>query len=225
MRFDIVSANPKILEGPVSHGLISRAAAKSLIEIEIHNLRDYAEGSYKQIDDVPYGGGAGMILKPEPFFKCINRLLGERDYDEIIYLSPQGVKFSQRKANELSLKENIMLLCGHYKGIDERVIKKFVTLELSIGDFVLSCGDVAALAVADSVARLLPGVLGDGESAMTDSFQVETGFDYPQYTRPAVYEKMKVPDVLLSGNHRQITEWREKKALAKFKRVKKQNKE
>lgn len=225
MRFDIVSANPKILEDVLRHGLISRAESKELVSTHVHSLRDYAEGRYKQIDDVPYGGGTGMVLKPEPLFKCIEALLSQREYDEIIYLSPQGVKYDQRKANELSLKGSLMLICGHYKGIDERVIRKFVTLELSIGDYVLSCGDIAALAVVDSVARLLPGALGDGESAITDSFQVETGFDYPQYTRPAVYRRLKVPAVLLSGNHKEIALWREKKAVAKFRKAKRSNKE
>lgn len=225
MRFDIVSANPKILEDVLRHGLISRAESKELVSTYVHSLRDYAEGRYKQIDDVPYGGGSGMVLKPEPLFRCIEELLSQREYDEIIYLSPQGVKYDQRKANELSLKGSLMLICGHYKGIDERVIRKFVTLELSIGDYVLSCGDIAALAVVDSVTRLLPGALGDGESAITDSFQVETGFDYPQYTRPAVYRRLKVPAVLLSGNHKEIAMWREKKAVAKFRKAKRSNKE
>jgi tRNA (guanine37-N1)-methyltransferase len=225
MRFDIISANPKILESSLKHGLISRAVSKSLMSAYIHNLREYAEGRYKQIDDIPYGGGTGMILKPEPFFRCIKMLLNEREYDEIIYLSPQGVRFNQSKANELSLKGNLMLICGHYKGIDERVIKRFVTLEISIGNYVLSCGDIAAHVVIDAVTRLLPGVLGDGESAITDSFQVETGFDFPQYTRPAVFEKMKVPKVLLSGNHKDINQWREKKAIAKFRKLKRLNKE
>ncbi len=224
LRFDIVSANPNILESSLKHGLVSRAFKKSLVEFEVHSLRDYAEGRYKQIDDVPYGGGTGMILKPEPFFRCLKSLMKKRDYEEVIYLSPQGRQLNQSIANKLSLKKNLLLICGHYKGIDERVIKKFVTLELSIGDYVISCGDIAALVLIDAVTRLIPGALGDGESAITDSFQVETGFDFPQYTRPAVFEKMKVPDVLLSGNHKQIDAWREKKAKAKFRKVKKLNK-
>ncbi|MBK6877397.1 MAG: tRNA (guanosine(37)-N1)-methyltransferase TrmD [Ignavibacteria bacterium] len=225
MRFDIVSANPKILESSLKHGLISRAENKSLISTHIHNLRDFAEGKYKQIDDIPYGGGTGMILKPEPFFRCIISLLEQRKYDEIIYLSPQGRKFNQPLANELSLRENLLLICGHYKGIDERVIKKFVTMEISIGNYVLSCGDIASLVVIDAVARLIPGTLGDGESAITDSFQVETGFDFPQYTRPAVYERLSVPKVLLSGNHKEIDLWRSKKAKTKFRKIKKINKD
>jgi tRNA (guanine37-N1)-methyltransferase len=225
MRFDIISANPKILESSLKHGLISRAEKKSLITAHIHNLRDYAEGKYKQIDDIPYGGGTGMILKPEPMFRCISSLLEQRKYDEIIYLSPQGKRFDQSMANELSLRENILFICGHYKGIDERVVKKFVTMEISIGNYVLSCGDIAAHVVIDAITRLIPCALGDGESAITDSFQVETGFDFPQYTRPAVYERLSVPKVLLSGNHKEIDEWRSKKAKAKFRKIKKINKD
>lgn len=221
MRFDIIGANPKILESSLTNGLLKRAIEKSFIEVCTHNLRDYAEGNYKQIDDTPYGGGAGMILKPEPFFKCINRLLSEREYDEIIYFSPQGKTFDQKTANDMSLKKNFMLICGHYKGIDERVIEKFVTKEISIGDYVISCGEIASLVFTDSVSRLIPGVLGDGESAITDSFQVEAGFDCPQYTRPEEYGGLKVPEVLLSGNHAEIEKWRDSKAEEKYNRIKK----
>jgi tRNA (guanine37-N1)-methyltransferase len=224
MRFDVISANTKILESSLTNGLISRASSKGLLEIHVHNLREYAEGSYKQIDDSPYGGGAGMILKPEPIFKCVESLMSERVYDEVIYLSAQGANLKQKSVNDFSLKSNIILICGHYKGIDERVIKKLVTQEISIGEYVLSCGDIAALVFIDSVARLLPGALGDGESALTDSFQTETGFDCPQYTRPEKYKGMKVPDVLLSGNHSKINEWRKKKATAKFRKIRKLNK-
>ncbi|MCE1164852.1 MAG: tRNA (guanosine(37)-N1)-methyltransferase TrmD [Bacteroidetes bacterium] len=224
IRFDIVSANPAILESSLTNGLISRAVRKKYIEVRVHNLREYADGRYKQIDDSPYGGGAGMILKAEPIFRCINKLKAERSYDEVIYFSPQGVRFNQKRANDFSLKKNLLLLCGHYKGIDERIIKRLVTLELSIGEYVLSCGDIAALAFVDSVARLVPGVLGDGESALSDTFQTETGFDCPQYTRPEKYDGLKVPDVLLSGNHAEIKKWREKKALAKYRKIKKLNK-
>ncbi len=224
IRFDIVSANPKILGSSLTNGLISRVSSKGLIEVHMHNLREYAEGKYKQIDDTPYGGGAGMILKPEPMFKCLKELMAKRDYDEVIYFSAQGIKLKQKIVNDFSLKSNLLLICGHYKGIDERVIKKFVTKEISIGDYVLSCGDIAALVFIDSVARLLPGALGDGESALTDSFQTEAGFDCPQYTRPEKYESMKVPDVLLSGNHSKINEWRIKKAKAKYNKIRKLNK-
>jgi len=224
MRFDIVSANPMILESSLKSGLISRAIKKGIIEVYIHNLREYADGKYKQIDDIPYGGGTGMILKPEPIFKCVNDLKVKNEYDEIIYFSPQGTKMNQKTSNDYSLKENLILICGHYKGIDERIISKLVTKEISIGDYVLSCGDIAAFVFIDSVSRVIPGVLGDGESAMTDTFQTETGFDYPQYTRPEIYGKLKVPKVLLSGNHKEINIWREKKAISKYKKILKINK-
>jgi tRNA (guanine37-N1)-methyltransferase len=224
IRFDVVSANTKILDSSLTNGLISRVSSKDLIEVHLHNLREYAEGNYKQIDDTPYGGGAGMILKPEPIFKCVESLMSEREYDDVIYFSAQGIKLKQKVANDYSLKSSLILICGHYKGIDERVIKKLVTKEISIGDYVLSCGDIAALVFIDSVARLLPGALGDGESALTDTFQTEAGFDCPQYTRPEKYRGMKVPDVLLSGNHSKINEWRNKKAAAKFKKIRKLNK-
>lgn len=220
MRFDIISANPKILESSLTNGLIKRAIEKRYIEVVTHNLHDYATGNYKQIDDTPYGGGAGMVLKPEPFFRCIDKLFDERDYDEVIYFSPQGQIYNQSFANELSLKNNFVLICGHYKGIDERVITKYVTKEISIGDYVISCGDIASIVFVDSVSRLIPGVLGDGESAITDSFQTDTGFDYPQYTRPEEYEGLKVPEILLSGNHAEIIKWRNQKAEEKFKRIK-----
>jgi len=224
MRFDILSANSRILESSLKNGLVSRASDKDLISYNIHNLRDYAEGKYKQIDDLPYGGGTGMILKPEPIFRCAEMLKSKTVYDDIIYFSPQGLRLDQKMLNDFSLKNNLMIICGHYKGTDERVIKKLVTKEISIGDYVLSCGDIAAMVFIDAVARLIPGVLGDGESAITDSFQVETGFDHPQYTRPEVFDKMKVPEILLSGNHAKINAWREKKAQAKYNRINKLNK-
>ena len=218
MRFDIISANPGITESFLKYGLISRAIKKGLIEVYVHHLRDYAEGKYRQIDDQPYGGGAGMILKPEPVFRCIEYLKKNAEYDEVIYFSPQGDKLDQKAANDFSLKRNFILICGHYKGIDQRVINKLVTKEVSVGDYVLSCGDIAAVVFADAVSRLIPGVLGDGESAITDSFQVETGFDFPQYTRPEVYKRLRVPKVLLSGNHKEINNWRKKKAMSKYKK-------
>lgn len=224
MRFEIISANAKIIESSFDHGLISRARKKKLVDVHVHELRNYAEGKYKQIDDSPYGGGTGMILKPEPVFRVVREIEKHNKFDEIIYFSPQGIRFNQKMANEFSLKKNLILICGHYKGIDERVISKLVTREISIGDYVLSCGDYAALVFIDSVSRLIPGVLGDGESAITDSFQVESGFDFPQYTRPEVYEKTRVPKILLSGNHKKINEWREKKAKAKYRRISKLNK-
>ncbi|MCX7834250.1 MAG: tRNA (guanosine(37)-N1)-methyltransferase TrmD [Ignavibacteria bacterium] len=216
MRFDIISANPDILQSPLNYGLISRARVKGYIETYIHNLRDYAEGSYKQIDDEPYGGGAGMILKAEPFFRVIKELLGEREYDDIIYFSAQGEILNQKLANQLSLKKNFILLCGHYKGIDERVIERYVTKEISIGEYVLSCGDLAALVLIDAISRLIPGVLHDGESAITDTFQTEEVFDCAYYTRPEIIDDMKVPSVLLSGNHSAIEQWRRESAKQKL---------
>lgn len=221
MRIDVISAVPKIMLTPLNESIIKRAREKKLVNIYVHDLRDYAEGKYKQVDDRPYGGGAGMVLKPEPFFKCIERLRSERDYDDIIHLSPQGIRFSQKRANALSLRENLMILCGHYKGIDQRVIDEFVTVEISIGDYVLSGGEIAALVLIDSIVRLIPGVLGDSEAALTDSFQTESGFDAPQYTRPAEYKKLKVPDILLTGNHKQIDEWRRNQGEKKYRKIKK----
>lgn len=220
LRIDIISAVPGILKSPLNESIIKRAVNKNLVEIYVHDLRNYSTGRYKQIDDRPFGGGAGMILMPEPVFKCIGKLRDERKYDEVIYLSPQGTKFNQRKANKLSLNKNLMFICGHYKGIDQRIIDKFVTKEISIGDYVLTGGEIAAIVIIDSIVRLIPGVLGDGESALTDSFQVDSGFDAPQYTRPAEFKEMKVPEILLSGNHKKIKEWRHYTGEGKYKRVK-----
>jgi tRNA (guanine37-N1)-methyltransferase len=220
IRFDVISAVPKIMESPLGESIIKRARNKRLAEIWLHDLKDYASGKYRQVDDKPFGGGAGMVLKPEPAAKCIETLLGQRKYDAVIYLTPQGTKFSQKRANKLSLMKNIMLLCGHYKGLDQRIIDKYVTHELSIGDYVLTGGEIAAVVVIDSVVRLIPGVLGDSESALTDSFQTESGFDSPVYTRPAEFEGMKVPQILLSGNHKNINDWRFKEGENKFNKVK-----
>ena len=219
-RFDVISANTNIITSSLTHGLIGRTIAKELIEVFIHDLRDYTTDKHRQIDDTPYGGGTGMVLKPEPFFRCIRDLQSERSYDEIIHLTPQGETFNQKIANRLSLENNYILLCGHYKGIDQRVIDEFSTMEISIGEFVISCGDLAAIVIIDAVSRLLPGALGDSESAITDTFQVEEIFDHPQYTRPEIYEEIKVPEVLLSGNHKVIEEWRAAQAVRKFKKVK-----
>ncbi len=224
MRIDVISAVVNILQSPLNESILKRAQDKKIAEIVLHNLRDYADGNYRQLDDKPFGGGAGMVLKPEPIFKCISKLLAERKYDEIIYLSPQGKKFNQKRANALSLSENIIIICGHYKGIDQRVIDKFVTKEISIGDYVVTGGEVAAIVVIDAIVRLLPGVLGDSESALTDSFQIESGFDAPVYTRPAEYEGMMVPEVLLNGNHKQINEWRHQQGETKYSKTKKHRK-
>jgi tRNA (guanine37-N1)-methyltransferase len=220
MRIDVISAVPKILQGPLNESILKRAQQKKAVEIHVHDLRDYAEGKYRQLDDKPFGGGAGMVLKPEPMFKCIQKLIAKRSYDNIIYLTPQGVKFNQKRANKLSMNKNIMLICGHYKGVDQRVIDKFVTMELSIGDYVITGGETAALVVIDAVVRLIPGVLGDSESALTDSFQNDAGFDAPVYTRPAEYQGLKVPDVLLQGNHKDISGWRADEGTKKYRKVK-----
>ncbi len=221
IRIDVISAVPKILTGPLNESILKRAVSKKAAEIIIHDLRDYASDKFRHVDDKPFGGGAGMVLMAEPLFKCIEKLLSERKYEHIIYLTPQGVKLNQKKANRLSLCKNLLLICGHYKGIDQRVIDKFVTMEISIGDYVLTGGELAALVLIDSVVRLIPGVLGDSESALTDSFQTEAGFDAPQYTRPSEFKGMKVPDVLLQGNHKMISEWRQKQGKKKFTKIKK----
>jgi tRNA (guanine37-N1)-methyltransferase len=209
MRIDIVTGLPKLLESPLRESIIKRAQEKGKVEILVHDLREYAHDKHKTIDDTPYGGGAGMILKPEPVFECVEALRSQRSYEEVILLAADGEKFTQPLANELSLKENVMLICGHYKGVDERVRKALVTRELSIGDFVLTGGELAAAVVVDAVARLIPGVLNDSESALSDSFQ-DNLLGAPQYTRPPEYRGMKVPDVLLSGNHLEIEEWRQR---------------
>lgn len=214
MRIDIVSGLPKLLASPLNESIIKRAKQKSLVEIHIHDLRDYAHDKHRTIDDSPYGGGAGMILKPEPVFECIEKLKKERPYDEVIYVTADGMKFDQKMANELSLKKNLLILCGHYKGVDERVREALITKEISIGDYVLTGGELTSLVVVDAVVRLIPGVLSDGESLLTDSFQ-DGLLDAPSYTRPAEYRGMEVPEVLVSGNHEEIAEWRHKQRVKK----------
>jgi tRNA (guanine37-N1)-methyltransferase len=209
MRIDIVTGFPKLLRSPLSESIIRQAKKKKLIQIRTHDLRKYAHDKHRTIDDTPYGGGAGMILKPEPIFECIESLKSKRAYGEIIYCSADGETFNQKIANELSLKSNLLFVCGHYKGIDERIRTTLVTREISIGDYVLTGGELAALVVVDAIVRLLPGVLGDGESMLTDSFQ-DNLLDNPSYTRPPVYRDMRVPDVLLSGDHKAIEQWRQK---------------
>jgi tRNA (guanine37-N1)-methyltransferase len=207
MRIDIVTGLPALLESPLRESILHRAQEKQLVEIVVHNLRDYAHDKHRTIDDAPYGGGAGMVLKPEPIFECVDALKAERSYDEIILLTADGERFNQRIANELSLKQNLLLIAGHYKGVDERVRLALVTRELSIGEYVLTGGELAAAVVVDAVVRLVPGVLNDSESALDDSFQ-DGLLGAPQYTRPAEYRGMKVPEVLLSGDHRQVAQWR-----------------
>ncbi len=208
MRIDVVTGFPKLMHGPLNESIIKRAQAKQIVEICVHDLRDYATDKHKTIDDSPYGGGAGMILKPDPVFACIERLQQERTYDAVIYLSADGERLTQKLANELSLSANLVLLCGHYKGVDERIRESLITREISIGDYVLTGGELAALVLIDAVVRLVPGVIGDGESLLTDSFQAGL-LDGPQYTRPAEFRGMKVPDILLSGNHEEVARWRE----------------
>ena len=207
MRIDIISGLPRILTSPLNNSIIKRARKSKKVKILVHDLRKFAHDKHKTIDDTPYGGGAGMVLKPEPIFECIETLKEKRNYDEIIYLTADGEKFTQSIANELSLKENIILLCGHYKGIDERVRQSLITREISIGDYILTGGEIAALVLVDAIVRLIPGVLSDAESLLTDSFQ-DGLLDAPVYTKPLEYKGMKVPDVLLSGNHKKIAEWR-----------------
>ncbi len=207
MRFDIVSVLPELLESPLNHSIMQRAKDKGLLEVVLHPLRDYASGKHRQVDDYQFGGGAGMAMKPEPLAACIEHLSAERKYDEIVYTTPDGVRLDQSICNRLSLKENVLILCGHYKGIDERIREKYVTLELSIGDYVLSGGELAAAVIVDSVGRLIPGVLNDETSALLDSFQ-DNLLAPPVYTRPAEWEGMPVPEVLLSGHEKKIEDWR-----------------
>lgn len=207
MHIDIITVVPGLLEGPFSHSILKRAEEKGLATVRMHNLRDYATGKQKQVDDYAFGGGAGMVMMIEPIARCIEALQQERTYDEIIYMTPDGETFDQPMANSLSLKQNLLILCGHYKGVDQRVRDKFITKEISIGDFVLSGGELAAAVIADAVIRLIPGVLNDETSALTDSFQ-DNLLAPPVYTRPAEYEGMTVPEVLLSGHEAKISEWR-----------------
>jgi tRNA (guanine37-N1)-methyltransferase len=208
MRIDIVTGFPAIVRPPLEESMIKRARDKGLLTVVAHDLRDYAVDKHRTIDDAPYGGGAGMVLKPEPIFACIEALQAERQYDEVIYLSADGERLTQRLANELSLKQHLLLLCGHYKGIDERVRTALITREISIGDYVVTGGELPALILVDSVARLIPGVLSDAESLLNDSFQ-ENLLGAPMFTRPPEFRGMRVPDVLISGDHAEIARWRE----------------
>lgn len=212
MRIDIISVLPELMESPFQASILKRAMNKGLAEVHFHQLRDWSVGKHKQIDDEPYGGGAGMVMMVEPLDKCISELKTERTYDEIIYLTPEGKTLNQKIANTFSIKENLMIICGHYKGIDQRVRDLHVTFELSIGDYVLTGGELAACVLADSVIRLLPGVLNDEQSALTDSFQDDL-LSPPIYTRPDEYKGLRVPDVLLSGNFGKIEEWRHDEAV------------
>lgn len=212
MRIDIITVLPELMESPFNASILKRAIEKGLVEIHFHNLRDFASNKYKQIDDYQFGGGAGMVMMIEPIDKCISKLQSERSYDEVIYMTPDGTTLNQNIANELSLKENIIILCGHYKGVDQRVRDQFITREISIGDFVLSGGELAAAVLSDAIIRLIPGVLSNETSALTDSFQ-DNLLAPPIYTRPAEYKGWKVPDILLSGNTPKIEAWREAEAI------------
>ena len=212
MRIDIITVVPELMESPFKASILKRAIEKGLVEIYFHNVRDYSTNNYKQIDDTQYGGGAGMVMMVEPLDKCISQLKSEREYDEVIFLTPDGETLNQKMANSLSLTQNLIFLCGHYKGVDQRVRDLHVTKEISIGDFVLTGGELAACVLADSVIRLLPGVLNDEQSALTDSFQ-DNLLSPPIYTRPEVYKGLEVPKILLSGNFGAIEDWRYEKAL------------
>lgn len=214
MRIDILSCLPQLLESPLSHSIIQRAKNKGLVEIHIHDLRDYGLGRHRQLDDYSYGGGAGMVMRIEPLAKAIRALQAERVYDEIIYLTPDGERLNQKIVNQLSLHANIILLAGHYKGIDQRVRDIFITREISIGDYVLSGGELPALVLTDALVRLIPGVLSDESSALFDSFQDKL-LDAPVYTRPADFEGHKVPEILLSGHEKNIQLWLEEQSLQK----------
>ncbi len=212
MRIDIISVVPELLESPLGHSIMKRAQNKGLLEVQVHHLRKWAVNEYGQVDDYQYGGGAGMVMMCEPLAKAIDELSLDRKCDAVIYMTPDGERFEQRTANRLSLLENLIIICGHYKGIDQRIRDEYVTMEISIGDYVLSGGELAAAVVTDAVARLLPGVLNDETSALTDSFQDDL-LAPPVYTRPADFRGLKVPEILLSGDLRKVEEWRFEQAL------------
>jgi tRNA (guanine37-N1)-methyltransferase len=212
MRFDILTVVPGLLESPFNHSIVKRAKEKGLVEVHLHNLRDYATNKYRQVDDYAFGGGAGMVMMAEPIAKCIEQLKSERNYDEIIFMCPDGEVFNQKTANNFSLKENFIILCGHYKGIDERIRQLYITKEISVGDYVLTGGELAAAIVVDAVVRLIPSAIGDEESALSDSFQDDL-LAPPVYTRPEEFMGLKVPEILLSGDHKKVDEWRYEESL------------
>lgn len=224
MRIDLLTAVPELILSPLNTSIMKRAQDKKKVELFIHNLRDYAFNKHKQIDDKPFGGGPGMVLKPEPFFECIEKLQLERNYDHVIFTTPKGKIFNQKYANRLSLAENIIIIAGHYKEVDDRVREYFATDEISIGNFVLTGGELPALIIIDAIIRLLPGVLNDSEAALNDSFQDGENVEAPYYTRPAEYRGMKVPEVLLSGNEKEIKNWKEEQSRLLTEKWKKLNK-
>jgi len=212
MRIDIISVVPELLESPFQHSILKRAQERGLLEVQVHDLRKYGLGKHLQLDDYQFGGGAGMVMMVEPLANCMDDLKAQRDYDDIIYLTPDGKRFDQKMANQLSMKQNLILLCGHYKGVDERIREHYITLEISIGDYVLSGGELPAAVLVDAIGRLLPGVLNDETSALFDSFQ-DNLLAPPVYTRPAEFRGWKVPDILTSGNFPKIEEWRYEQSL------------
>jgi tRNA (guanine37-N1)-methyltransferase len=216
MRIDILTILPKLFDGPFSDSILKRAQEKGHVSIHLHNIRDYSTDKHKNVDDYQYGGGAGMVMRIEPIAACIDQLKAERTYDEIIYMTPDGELLEQGTSNQLSIKGNLMILCGHYKGVDDRIRQHYITKEISIGSYVLSGGELAAAVLVDSIVRLIPGVLNDETSALTDSFQDQL-LSPPVYTRPPVYNGWSVPDVLLSGNSHEIDRWREEQALERTK--------
>ncbi|HNX54632.1 MAG TPA: tRNA (guanosine(37)-N1)-methyltransferase TrmD [Prolixibacteraceae bacterium] len=216
MRIDILTVVPELLESPFNHSIIKRGQDKGLIEIHVHNIRDFSTDKHRRTDDYAFSGGAGMVMTIQPIESAINFLKSQREYDAVIYTSPDGVQFNQKEANKLSLLNNIIILCGHYKGVDQRIRDHFVTMEISVGDYVLTGGELAAAVIVDSVVRLVPGVLSDETSALTDSFQ-DNLLSPPVYTRPAEYNGWKVPEILLSGNDRKIAEWQEQQAFERTK--------
>ena len=218
MRIDIITVLPEMLEGFVNESILARAQKKGLAEIHLRNLRDYTDDKWRRVDDYPYGGFAGMVMKCQPIESCISALKAERDYDEVIFTSPDGERFDQHVANDLSLKGNIIILCGHYKGIDQRIRDHLITREISIGDYVLTGGELAAAVMADAIVRVVPGVIGDEQSALSDCFQDDL-LAAPIYTRPADYKGWKVPDILLSGHEAKIKEWEMEQALERTKRL------
>ena len=218
MRIDIITVSPELIKSPFEHSILKRAIDKNLVEVHFHDLRKYALNDYGKIDDYQFGGGAGMVLMIEPIDKCISKLKAERDYDDIIYLTPDAITLNQQISNNLSLAKNLIILCGHYKGVDHRVRELFITKEISIGDYVLSGGELGAAVLCDSVIRLIPGVLGDETSALTDSFQ-DGLLSPPVYTRPSEYKELKVPEILLSGNFPKIEEWRMEHAMERTKKI------
>ena len=218
MRIDIITVVPELLASPLNESILKRAQESGHAEIYVHNLRDYTDDKRRTVDDYPFGGEAGMVMKCEPVFRCIEKLKSERDYDEIIFTSPDGVTYNQHEANRLSLMKNIIILCGHYKGIDYRIREHLITREISIGDYVLTGGELAACVIADSVVRIIPGAIGDEASALTDCFQ-DNLLAPPVYTRPAEFNGWKVPEVLLSGNFAEIEKWQEEMAYARTKEL------